>query len=106
MVKRSKEKHPAGPKNGPHASAPGAEPRPTARAGPLDGAVRDAFAVSWGTARGWIQTGKVSVNGGVETDPLARVVVGDSLAVHLAARRRDRAPALGDERIVFVDAHV
>lgn len=115
MVKRSKENR-AGPPGGPFlpASAPASispsitgEERPSARQGPLDGAVREAFALSWGKAREWVRTGKVSVGGEVVTDPLARVNVGDLLRLNLAARKVAKGGGgLPESAVVFFDAHV
>lgn len=120
MVKRSKENR-AGPPGRPQVSASisaslsgeggaesGARERLCAREGPLDGAVREAFALSWGKARDWVRTGKVSVEGHVVTDPLTRVRVGDALRLNLAARKvvKGGGGGLPESEVVFWDAHV
>jgi 23S rRNA pseudouridine1911/1915/1917 synthase len=108
MVKRSKEN---GQPDGREAPVLPRLAR-SARSGPLDGAVREAFGVSWGKARDLVRTGKISVGGEVITDPLARVDEGDELHFDPAARRADRkaqagrGAGLSDDAIVFVDAHV
>ncbi len=110
MVKRSKENR---------AAQVGAT-----RAGALDGAVREAFGLSWGKARDLVRRGKIAVAGVVVTDPLHRIAEGDELSFDPAARRPVRAgPGSGavasggrgggaglvglpDDAIAFVDAHV
>jgi len=75
------------------------------RPGPLDGAVREAFTVSWNKARDLVRTGKITVNGAVVTDTLHRVAVGAALSLNMAAPRRSRQ-VLAEDAIVFLDAHV
>lgn len=75
------------------------------RPGPLDGAVREAFAVSWGKARDLVRTGKITVNGAVVTDTLHRVALGAGLSLNMAAPRRSRS-VLAEDAVVFLDAQV
>ena len=78
---------------------------PPQLAGPLDRAVRQLFGTSWGTARGWIQAGKVRVAGAVVTQATARVAAGQTVEVDERASR-PRPNELEDARVVHVDAHV
>jgi 23S rRNA pseudouridine1911/1915/1917 synthase len=73
--------------------------------GPLDRAVRAAFATSWGKARDWIVKGKVSAGGVVVTDSAARVRAGTEIAVDERAPRPGRA-RLADKDVAYVDPHV
>ncbi len=72
---------------------------------PLDGVVRQLFAVSWGDARNLIQRGKIAVDGRVVTDGRVRVKGGAEIVLDLHARtpREDDLPR---NAVVFVDAHV
>ncbi len=71
----------------------------------LDAVVRALFEVSWGKARGYIETGKIEADGEVVTVVERRVRAGVTVSLDLAARR-PRPDELEKERIVFVDAHV
>jgi 23S rRNA pseudouridine1911/1915/1917 synthase len=82
-----------------------AETVPPDLEGPLDRAVRRLFDVSWGTARGWIQAGKVAVDEARVTEVTARVKAGQHVSVHMRAARSKRGE-LEDARVVHVDAHV
>jgi 23S rRNA pseudouridine1911/1915/1917 synthase len=73
--------------------------------GPLDRAVRAAFATTWGKARDWIVKGKVSAGGVVVTDSAARVRAGTEIAVDERAPRPGRA-RLADKDVAYVDPHV
>lgn len=73
--------------------------------GPLDRAVRVAFATSWGKARDWIARGKVSAGGVVVTDPTTRVRAGTEIAIDERAPRPGRA-RLADEDVAYLDPHV
>jgi 23S rRNA pseudouridine1911/1915/1917 synthase len=73
--------------------------------GPADRALRTLFAASWGKARGWIEGGKVKVNGHLVTEPTARVRAGAEIALDESARR-PRPKELEDGDVVHVDAHV
>jgi len=78
---------------------------PPQLAGPLDRAVRGVFGVSWGKARGWIESGKVRVGVETVTEGTARVAAGASLEVDERARR-PRAAELDDRQVVHLDAQV
>lgn len=78
---------------------------PPELAGPLDRAVRALGGASWGRARGWIGSGKVSVAGGVVLDPTCRVHAGAEIRIDEGAPR-PRAARLVDSDIVHVDAQV
>jgi 23S rRNA pseudouridine1911/1915/1917 synthase len=78
---------------------------PPTLAGPLDRAVRGLFGTSWGKARGWIATGKVTVAGALATQDTALVETGQAIAIDEQARR-PRPNALSDDQIVYVDAHL
>jgi 23S rRNA pseudouridine1911/1915/1917 synthase len=67
--------------------------------------VRAAFGASWGKARAWIASGKVTVEGEVVTEPTARVREGAKVELRMSAPR-PRPGALDPDRIVHVDAHV
>src|ERR1019366_1989516 len=82
-----------------------AETVPPELAGPLDRAVRGVFGVSWGKARGWIESGKVRVGVETVTEATARVAAGASLEVDERARR-PRAAELDDRQVVHLDAQV
>ncbi len=84
---------------------------PTELAGrPLDGIVRALFGVTWGNARKWIETGKVTVDGQVVLDHGRAVRAGVKVVLTMNAPKRGRgareALDLDDSAIVFVDAHV
>jgi 23S rRNA pseudouridine1911/1915/1917 synthase len=93
-------------------AAPGGEHVvPTELGGrPLDGVLRALFGLTWGSARKWIGTGKVTVDGQVVLDHERAVRAGVvvALAMNAPKRREDgRAPsALDDSAIVHVDTHV
>ena len=84
--------------------------------GPIDRAVRALFQatrpsgesgqqVSWGTARAWIETGKVRVAGELVTDATTRVRAGAQVTLDERAPRL-RAARLADDMVVYFDAHV
>ncbi len=81
--------------------------------GPLDRAVRALFSQSgmagqppsWGTARSWITSGKIRVEGQLVTEPTARVRSGALLSLDQRAPR-PRPTELAEDAIVHVDAHV
>ncbi len=82
-------------------------PVPTELAGkPLDGIVRALFDVSWGKARGWIQSGKITLDGAPCTDSERRVRAGVTVALTMSAPRRPSEGELPPEALVHVDAHV
>jgi 23S rRNA pseudouridine1911/1915/1917 synthase len=77
--------------------------------GPVDRAVRGLFGTSWGQARGWIESGKVTVGGVVVTETTARVKAGAEIVVNEAARKPGsarRAEELADDDVVYSDAQV
>jgi 23S rRNA pseudouridine1911/1915/1917 synthase len=78
---------------------------PPELAGPLDRAVRALGGASWGRARGWIGSGKVSVAGGVVLDPTCRVGAGAEIRIDEGAPR-PKTGRLADSDIVHVDAQV
>ena len=73
---------------------------------PLDGVVRALFETTWGSARGWIESGKVALDGEVVNDTLRRVREGAEVTLTMTARRSPRRGELGDERIVHCDPHL
>ena len=81
------------------------EPVPAGLAGALDRAVRGLFGVSWGKARGWIESGKVTVDGQRVTLTTARVAAEAIVAVDERAARVRRGE-LADSDVVYVDAQV
>jgi 23S rRNA pseudouridine1911/1915/1917 synthase len=68
--------------------------------------VRAQLDAPWTKARAWIETGKITVGGHVETDPGARVAAGAEIVLTMAAPRPDRGGRLDPAAIVFVDAHI
>lgn len=82
-----------------HEIPPG-EPRP------LDRVLRDLYpGASWSAVRRLAETGKITVDGELRTEPQSPVAGGARLAVTMSAPRR-RDPALADVAIVHVDAQV
>lgn len=76
---------------------------------PLDGVLRALLDnVPWSEARRLVSTGKIRVAGEVITDPQRKVRGGDTLTLHMRARRPDRAraEALGEDLIVYLDPAV
>jgi len=67
--------------------------------------VRELFGVSWGRARAWIESGKVSVGGAVMTEPTARVPPGSEIDLHERARR-PRTAEVAELHVVHVDAQL
>lgn len=87
--------------------SPKPEPRsPTPRPPGLDARVREQFEASWGDARAWIASGKISVDGEIVTEPRAIVAKGAEIVRTMSARRPRADRDLPDGTIVFVDAHV
>ncbi len=76
----------------------------------LDRLVKAARDLSWGAVRDLIRRGKVTVQGGVQTDPGALVGPGTAWTIQMAAPRADRgagqAPALDRARILFADPYL
>ncbi|MEO8875941.1 MAG: RluA family pseudouridine synthase, partial [Polyangiaceae bacterium] len=72
---------------------------------PLDGAVRAAFEMTWGKARGVIETGKIKVDGETVTDTRRPVIAGAEIELAMNAPRPNRA-RLDADRIVYLDPHV
>ncbi len=81
-------------------------PRPAPRPPALDARVRVQFEASWGDARAWIASGKITVDGETVTDPRAVVAKGAEIVRTMSARRPRADRDLPDGAIVFVDAHV
>ena len=75
---------------------------------PLDGAVRVLFGATWGKARSWIQTGKVTVDGNPCLDNERPVRKGMIVALNMAAPRRVRGQEadLSQSALIHVDPHV
>jgi 23S rRNA pseudouridine1911/1915/1917 synthase len=73
---------------------------------PLDGVVRALFGATWGKARSWIASGKVSVDGRTVTEVEKRVRAGARVVLAMNAPRRAAGPRLEDEAVAHVDAHV
>ena len=101
------EGHWPAPAQAPRQASPLArgESVPPALAGSLDRAVRGIFGVSWGKARTWIESGKVSVAGARVTEATARVAGGAVVVVDERAARLRRGE-LDDADVVHVDAQV
>lgn len=81
--------------------------------GTLDAIVRQLFEVSWGQARGWIETGKICVDDKVVTEQRALIRTGARVELKMNAPRKPRLNAGGSEsvtiardRIVFVDSQI
>lgn len=81
----------------------------------LEATVRRAFETSWGTARRWIATGKVTVEGEVVTDGVRRLRAGLRVELHMAAPRPGpttpagrggSAAELPRDALLYVDAHL
>jgi len=77
----------------------------------LDATVREKFAESWGTVRGWISTGKILVNGEVITDPGTQVEPDVVIELKMnAPRPRAGAilggPGLSRSDIVYLDSQI
>lgn len=72
----------------------------------LDSVVRQVLGVSWNAARGYVETGKIAINGNVVTDVLARVKIGSKITFTENARRPRPETDLPEGAIVHVDAHV
>ena len=72
----------------------------------LDAVVRTVYATSWGEARKWIESGKITIDGVAWTDPLKRVGAGASLTLTMNARRPRPETDLPKGALVHVDTHV
>lgn len=73
----------------------------------LDGAVRDALGnPSWSRVRGWIQSGKLRIDGRVELDPGFRLRLGQRVELLMNAPKPEVAGRLTSQSIAFVDAHL
>jgi 23S rRNA pseudouridine1911/1915/1917 synthase len=82
---------------------------PEHHARPLDGVVRALLGnVPWSEARRLVETGKIRVAGEVLTDPSRKVRAGDTLTLHMRARRPHaaRVHELGQNLIVYLDPTV
>jgi len=74
---------------------------------PLDRLLREKHeGASWAEVRRLIETGKVSVNGGVQRETAARVAAGAQIELRMAAARHREGPRLPPGAIVHVDPHV
>jgi 23S rRNA pseudouridine1911/1915/1917 synthase len=75
---------------------------------PLDGVVRALFGATWGKARAWISSGKISLDGAPCTETERRVRKGTSIELRMAAPRRARGSEaeLAESALVYVDPHV
>jgi 23S rRNA pseudouridine1911/1915/1917 synthase len=73
---------------------------------PLDAVVRALFEASWGKARGYIETGKITVDGAVVEDGLRPMRAGAEVRLDMQARRPRPERELPRGAIVYVDAHV
>lgn len=71
---------------------------------PLDALVRELFSVSWGKARDWIETGKISVDGKTLRDGRAPVS-GARLSLRMNAPRREARPRVEFE-VVHLDSQL
>jgi 23S rRNA pseudouridine1911/1915/1917 synthase len=81
--------------------------RPAAPAEPkLDAVVRERFGASWGDARAWIASGKISVDGETVTDARASVGADAEIVRSMSAPKPRGDRDLPPGAIVFVDAHV
>ncbi len=80
--------------------------RKTAQACAADHAVRTLYDVSGGKARAGIETGKVTVDGRLVTDPREPLEAGAEVVVRMNAASPRARNDLPPEAIVHVDAHV
>ncbi len=72
---------------------------------PLDGVLRSLIGeVSWGDVRQAIETGKVQLNGVIETDGRRYVSAGDAIKITMAAPRVSNELRLGREVIAYEDS--
>ncbi|MCM2279323.1 MAG: RluA family pseudouridine synthase [Oligoflexia bacterium] len=75
----------------------------------LDAIVKARFEVSWGKARGWIETGKVFVDGAPVTDPGAPVDATAALELKMSAprpRAGGRVGTLTREQVIHLDSQL
>ncbi len=72
----------------------------------LDAVVRALYKTSWGEARKWIESGKITVDGAVWDDALKRVGAGASVTLTMTARRPRPATDLPKGALVHIDTHV
>lgn len=72
----------------------------------LDAVVRALYKVSWGEARKWIETGKITVDGATWSNPLKRVGANASVMLSMSAKRPRPETDLPKGAIVHVDTHV
>ena len=68
--------------------------------------MRARFDVSWGQARAWIETGKITVDGETVLDEKAHVAAAGVIDLRMNAPKPKREGALEDARVVHVDAHI
>jgi 23S rRNA pseudouridine1911/1915/1917 synthase len=82
---------------------------PEGQAGrPLDGVLRALTGVAWSVARSMVETGKVKVAGAIAGDTRRKMRTGEVVDVDPRAPkpRTARLRSLGDDLIVYADAHV
>lgn len=80
---------------------------PTHNGARLDYALREALEQApWSRVRGWIESGKVFVDGEVVRDPGARVRAGQRVELRITAPKPGSSARLASTSIVFVDAHL
>jgi 23S rRNA pseudouridine1911/1915/1917 synthase len=72
----------------------------------LAGALRQLAAVSWGRARGWIETGKIRVDGQLCLDPRRALRPGERVELRVNARRPRPLLDRVSDAIVHLDDHV
>src|SRR5687767_9749289 len=68
--------------------------------------VRNRAHVAWSEAKGWIASGKVFVDGVVETREGRRLEKGTKVELRMAAPRRTVAPPAFEVKLVWEDAHL
>jgi 23S rRNA pseudouridine1911/1915/1917 synthase len=72
----------------------------------LDAVVRTLFSATWGKARAWIATGKVTVDGSLILDATRRVRPGATVVLAMAAPKPRPGGELARDAVVHLDAHV
>jgi 23S rRNA pseudouridine1911/1915/1917 synthase len=73
---------------------------------PLDRALRELSALTWGDARALVARGKVKIAGVVTTKAERRVKAGDVLEIDPRASAPKRGPELDRSALVYFDPHV
>lgn len=72
----------------------------------LDAVVRQLTSTSWGQARRWIETGKITLDGEIVTDPQRRVGKRGQIGFDPRARKPRPQTDLDPSRVVFADSQL